>query len=223
MTSIRENIEIFRRTIPQEVTLVAVSKYHTIDEINAAYEVGERDFGESRVQELQEKQPHLPSDIRWHFIGHLQRNKVKFIVPFVSLIHSVDSIRLLRTIDREANKIGKTVRCLLQVHIADEETKYGFVPEELHELLRGDDFQALENVEIVGLMGMATYTDDQEQVRAEFTQLRTLHTLLQKEYFSHQPSFCTLSMGMSQDYTIAIEEGSTMIRIGTALFGERAY
>lgn len=223
MMSVREKIKEFRHTLPTEVELIAVSKFHTVEEIKSVYDTGERHFGESRVQELQNKYTQLPDDIYWHFIGHLQTNKIKYIAPFVSLIHSVDSVKLLEAINREATKINRKLRCLLQVHIASEETKYGFSPEELQELLGTTLLSQLENVEIIGLMGMATNTDNRQQIKEEFAQLRLLYVSLKNEYFASQSSFCELSMGMSQDYAIAIEEGSTMIRVGTAIFGKRTY
>ena len=165
----------------------------------------------------------MPDDIRWHFIGHLQTNKIKFIADFVSLIHGVDSLRVLKAINREAEKVGRVVECLLQVHIADEQTKFGLTVNELKALLEDEEFKSLKNVKIAGLMGMATFTDDREQVRGEFRFLKSLFDKIKQDYFFEEESFCELSMGMSEDYKIAIEEGSTMIRIGTAIFGEREY
>jgi len=188
-----------------------------------AYDAGERIFGESRVQELVQKQPELPADIQWHFIGHLQTNKIKFIVPFVKLIHGVDSWKVLNEINKQAEKAAKKTACLLQVHIADEETKFGFSEEELIDLISGNELQNLHNVQIAGLMGMATFTENENQVRKEFRSLKILFDKIKSEYFSNDEAFCELSMGMSQDYQIAIEEGSTMIRIGTSIFGEREY
>lgn len=221
MSYISNNIERVRATIPEHVTLVNVSKFHPVPSLLQAYEAGERDFGESRVQELLAKHEQLPADIRWHFIGHLQTNKVKQIVPFVSLIHGVDSLRLMEEINKEAVKIGRVVPVLLEVHVAAEETKSGFSPDEMEslapliELNHAAPFlREYPGLNICGIMGMASYTDDETQVRSEFAQLRTIH----RNLFPHGG---ILSMGMSHDYQIAIEEGSNMVRIGTAIFGER--
>ena len=221
--SIQSNIQELRQHIPSDVKLVCVSKFHPAETVMEAYDAGERIFGESRVQELVQKQPELPADIQWHFIGHLQTNKIKFIVPFVKLIHGVDSWKVLNEINKQAEKAAKKTACLLQVHIADEETKFGFSEEELIDLISGDELQNLHNVQIAGLMGMATYTEDENQVRKEFRTLKVLFDKIKSEYFSDDDAFCELSMGMSQDYQLAIEEGSTMIRIGTSIFGEREY
>lgn len=221
--SIQSNIQELRKHIPSDVKLVCVSKFHPAETVMEAYDAGERIFGESRVQELVQKQPELPADIQWHFIGHLQTNKIKFIVPFVKLIHGVDSWKVLNEINKQAEKAAKKTACLLQVHIADEETKFGFSEEELIDLISGNELQNLHNVQIAGLMGMATYTEDENQVRKEFRSLKILFDKIKSEYFSNDEAFCELSMGMSQDYQIAIEEGSTMIRIGTSIFGEREY
>lgn len=221
--SIQSNIQELRQHIPSDVKLVCVSKFHPAETVMEAYDAGERIFGESRVQELVQKQPELPADIQWHFIGHLQTNKIKFIVPFVKLIHGVDSRKVLNEINKQAEKADKITACLLQVHIADEETKFGFSEEELIDLISGNELQNLHNVQIAGLMGMATFTRDENQVRKEFRSLKILFDKIKSEYFSNDEAFCELSMGMSQDYQIAIEEGSTMIRIGTSIFGEREY
>ena len=230
MQSIKQHIASIRATIPDGVTLVCVSKFHPEDAIMEAYACGERDFGESRVQELLPKYEALPKDIRWHFIGHLQTNKVKQIVPFVHMIHSVDSIRLLETINREAEKIQRRVKVLLEVHVAKEETKSGFTPEELSTLnLQHSTFN---NVEICGLMGMATNTDDESEWRRCF---REIHSLASQLSYTSSASDRSskgeirtlntkqLSMGMSDDYLVAIEEGSTMVRIGSTIFGSRNY
>ena len=201
--------------------LVAVSKTKPPEEILRIYEQGQRAFGENRAQELAEKYERLPRDIQWHFIGHLQRNKVKLISPFVHLIHSIDSPRLLRAVDKEARKEGRTIDCLLQFKIAEEDTKYGFDLPTARAMLEDPGFRELQNVRICGVMGMATFTDDEEQVRAEFRRLRSIFSQLRQDYFPEQESFRELSMGMSGDYKIAVEEGSTMVRIGTALFGPR--
>ncbi len=221
--SIQSNIQELRKHIPSDVKLVCVSKFHPAETVMEAYDAGERIFGESRVQELVQKQPELPADIQWHFIGHLQTNKIKFIVPFVKLIHGVDSWKVLNEINKQAEKAAKKTACLLQVHIADEETKFGFSEEELIDLISGNELQNLHNVQIAGLMGMATFTRYENQVRKEFRSLKILFDKIKSEYFSNDEAFCELSMGMSQDYQIAIEEGSTMIRIGTSIFGEREY
>ncbi|MFV0391834.1 MAG: YggS family pyridoxal phosphate-dependent enzyme [Paludibacteraceae bacterium] len=220
---IQSNIQELRKHIPAHVQLVCVSKFHPIESVMEAYNAGERAFGESRVQELIAKQPELPVDIRWHFIGHLQTNKIKSIIPFVSLIHGVDSLKVLTEINKQAEKAERIVSCLLQVHIADEETKFGFSAEELEALFSNSVTSRLKNVQIAGLMGMATYTDDENQIRKEFQFLHTLFTQIKKTHFPTDENFKELSMGMSQDYAIAIDEGSTMVRIGTSIFGEREY
>ena len=221
--SVAQNIQEIRKNIPQNVSLVCVSKFHPENAILEAYNCGERIFGESRVQELLAKQTKLPADIQWHFIGHLQSNKIKLILPTVSLIHGVDSSNLLKEINSRALKAGRVVSCLLQVHIAREETKFGFSIEEIHQMLSGIEFGSIENVQINGLMGMATLTDDKEQIRAEFRTLRQLYDELKREYFQNNENFLELSMGMSDDYQIAIDEGSTMVRIGSSIFGMREY
>ncbi len=202
-------------------TLVAVSKTKPVAQIMELYNTGHRDFGENRVPELTEKYGQLPQDIRWHFIGHLQRNKAKYIAPFVHLIHSVDSPRLLREINKQAARSERSIPCLLQFKIAREETKYGFDLPTARELLGSEDFKSMQNVEIRGVMGMATFTENQDQVRSEFQHLKAIYDQLQKEFFADQPAFREISMGMSNDYKIALEEGSTMLRIGTLLFGPR--
>ncbi len=221
--TIQENLSKIRENIPPHVKLIGVSKFHGVKTVMEAYDAGERHFAESRVQEFVEKHPNLPEDIHWHFIGHLQRNKIKFIIEDVDLIHGVDSIRLLKAINQQAEKVNRVVPVLLQVHIADEKTKFGFLEEDLIDFLSGEEFKQIKNVQISGLMGMATYTDDKEQVRTEFRILKQLFDKVKNEFFNDENSFCELSMGMSDDYQIAIEEGSTMVRIGTAIFGEREY
>lgn len=221
--SIPQNIQSVRKHIPPHVQLVCVSKFNPNESILAAYETGERIFGESKVQELCGKHETLPQDISWHFIGHLQSNKIKYIVPFVSLIHGVDSYKLLAEIDKQAAKAGKTVNCLLQVHIAREETKFGFSAAELLEMLGVGEWRNLKNIRICGLMGMATFTDNREQIRAEFRSLKTLFDQVKTDYFASEPSFTELSMGMSDDYQLAIEEGSTLVRVGSLIFGARQY
>ena len=221
--SVLQYIQDIRKHIPTEIKLVCVSKFHPEATIMEAYNAGERNFGESRVQELISKQPNLPDDIQWHFIGHLQRNKIKNIISFVSLIHGVDSLRVLKEINRQAEMAGRTVSCLLHVHIAEEESKFGFTESELIDLLSSDEIAELKNTSISGLMGMATYTNDTEQVRNEFRTLKKFFDRVKTDFFAENDSFRELSMGMSQDYHIAVEEGSTMIRIGTSIFGEREY
>lgn len=201
--------------------LVAVSKTHTPEEIMALYEQGQRDFGENRVQELASKQEVMPKDIRWHLIGHLQTNKVKYVAPFVHLIHSVDSMKLLMEIDKQAAKAGRVIPCLLQMHIAEEETKFGLDRGELFELLSAPEFPDIRHVDILGLMGMATLTENEEQIRKEFRGLKALLEETKKKFFPEKANFRELSMGMSGDYRIALEEGSTMVRIGSLLFGPR--
>lgn len=219
--SIRDNIDNLRAHVPAHVTLVAVSKFHPVEMIEEAYADGQRVFGESRVQELVVKQEALPKDIEWHFIGSLQRNKVKQIVPFIHLIHSVDSERLLLEIEKQATQCNRTVRCLLQLHIAQEETKSGFTFDECRSLLSSDTLDQCPHIEIVGLMGMATFTSDEAQVRGEFAALHAFFEECKTTHFAQQDSFKEISMGMSDDYPIAIEEGSTMIRVGTLIFGHR--
>lgn len=228
MTDIQQHIASIRTTIPEDVTLVCVSKFHANEAIMQAYDCGERDFGESRVQELLPKYEALPKDIHWHFIGHLQTNKVKQIVPFVHMIHSVDSLRLLETINREAEKIGRRVKVLLEVHVAKEETKSGFTPEELLQLISNLSTNDLYPwVEICGVMGMATNTDDQDEWRRCFREIKSLASHLspiaQRASHSSPSERPIISMGMSDDYLVAIEEGSTMVRIGSTIFGIRAY
>jgi len=221
--SIQTNIQSVRQHIPAHVSLVCVSKFHPNESIIEAYETGERVFGESKVQELCGKHETLAKDIVWHFIGHLQTNKIKYLVPFVSLIHGVDSYKLLMEIDKQAAKAGRRVNCLLQIHIASEETKFGFSADELFEMLSEAKWKQLINIQICGLMGMATYTDNREQIRTEFRTLKTLFDKAKATYFASEPSFCELSMGMSDDYQLAIEEGSTLVRVGSSIFGHRNY
>jgi pyridoxal phosphate enzyme (YggS family) len=221
--SIQDNIRKLKATIPGHVEIIAVSKRKPVADIMQAYEAGQRIFGENRVQELIEKQPHLPGDIKWHMIGHLQTNKVKYIVPFVEMIQSVDSLKLAMAIDREAARRGHIISVLLQVHIADEESKFGFSEDGLKSLFDSPAFAGLKNIRIDGLMGMATYTEDQEKIRSEFRHLREVFSSVKNDYFAGADHFRQISMGMSGDYEIAIEEGSTMIRVGTVVFGPRAY
>ena len=221
--SIAENIDLVKANLPAHVQLIAVSKTKPANLLMEAYAHGQRAFGENKVQELAWKFEELPKDIKWHFIGHMQTNKVKYIVPFVHLIHGIDSFKLLRTIDNEAKKANRIIRCLLQFHIAEEETKFGFSLAEVEEMLKSEEFILLENVKISGVMGMATYTDDETQIHKEFACLKAYFDMLKSEYFADEPEFKEISMGMSGDYLIAAKEGSTMVRIGSTIFGERNY
>lgn len=214
--------ELFQKLNARHVTLVAVSKTHPPERILDLYQLGQRVFGENRAQELVSKAEQLPPDIAWHLIGHLQTNKVRLVAPFVSMIHSVDSLRLLEEIDKQAAKVSRVIDCLLQFHIADEETKFGLDEQEARELLESPSFHAMQHVRICGVMGMASFTDDKEQVRSEFKHLRTIFTNLQSRYFRDASHFREISMGMSSDWEMAVEEGSTMVRIGSLLFGNRA-
>jgi len=223
MSDISENLKKIEKQLPEHVKLIAVSKTKPVEVIQEAYAMGQRDFGENRVQELMEKYEVLPKDIVWHLIGHLQTNKVKYVVPFVSLIHGVESLRLLETINKEAEKHGRVISCLLQFHIAEEESKFGLDEGEAKELLESEAYARMQYVQIVGVMGMATFTEDRYQVRKEFRHLKEIFDWLKRTYFSGDESFRELSMGMSGDYSIAIEEGSTMVRVGSAIFGERVY
>ena len=202
---------------------MAVSKFHPAPAILEAYEAGQRVFGENKALEMRDKHEALPKDIEWHFIGHLQTNKIKYIIPYVSLIHSIDSLNLLKEVNKEAAKKGRRVDCLLQFHIAQEETKFGLSYDEAVQLLTSAEYKQMENIRIVGVMGMATFTDNNNQVSAEFATLRDIFDRLKKEYFSTEESFCELSMGMSDDYPLAIEQGSTLVRVGSAIFGKRNY
>lgn len=212
-----------RATVKQGVELVAVSKFHPAALIKEAYDQGQRIFGESRVQELQAKHEALPADIQWHFIGHLQPNKVKYIAPYISLIHAVDSYKLLAEINKQAAKHDRVTPCLLELHIAQEESKYGFTPEACTALLEDGAWRALKNVQIAGLMCMASNTPDMVQVRSEFHQARVYFDELKQRFFADDPHFCERSWGMSHDYDVAMDEGATLVRVGTAIFGEREY
>lgn len=214
---IAENLKKVRASLPEHVKLVAVSKTKPPEDILQAYEAGQRDFGENKIQEMVEKQVDLPADIRWHMIGHVQRNKVKYMASFVSLIHGVDSEKLLKEIDKRAKQHNRVIPCLLQLHIAKEESKFGFDEDELKQLISGGRLEAFKNVRLEGMMGMATFTDNTEQLRSEFRYLEGIY----QQYREHFPHFNTLSMGMSGDYPIAVEEGSTMVRIGSSIFGDR--
>ena len=219
--NIAENLRKIKETLPENVYLTAVSKFHPESVLLEAYDAGQRIFGENHAQELVPKYEHLPKDIEWHFIGHLQANKVKYIAPFIHTIQSVDSLRLLEEIDRQAKKRNRVIRVLLQIHIAQEKHKFGFLYEEVENLLQKKAFDTLNNIQITGLMGMATFTDDEKQIRIEFRGLNTFFTKVKKIYYAGNPFFKHLSMGMSDDYLIAIEEGSTMVRIGSLIFGQR--
>lgn len=222
--SIAENISKFNQeTAPFNAQLIAVSKTKPNPDLLQAYEAGQRDLGENKVQELTQKHEDLPKDIRWHMIGHLQRNKVKYIAPFVHLIHAVDSKRLLAEIDKQGKKNERVINCLLQVYIAKEESKFGLDEDELNELLNSPELSAMESIKIIGLMGMATNTENQEVVRNEFRYLKNLFEQIKQEYRSDKVEMKELSMGMTGDYQIALEEGSTMIRVGSAIFGNRNY
>lgn len=219
--SIASNLSNIQASLPQHVTLVAVSKTKPVAYLKEAYDAGQRIFGENKIQEMTEKWEQMPKDIQWHMIGHVQTNKVKYMAPYVSLVHGVDSLKLLTEINRQAKRYRKVINCLLQVHIAEEETKFGLNETELHALLASDEFTQMENICIKGLMGMATFTESEEQVKKEFTYLKTIFDQLaaKPETFNFKPE--TLSMGMSGDYNIAIDCGSTMVRIGSSIFGSR--
>jgi pyridoxal phosphate enzyme (YggS family) len=218
--SIRENLLNIKATLPSNVTLAAVSKTKPVSDIMQAYEAGQRVFGENKIQEMTEKWEQMPKDIQWHMIGHIQSNKVKYMAPYVSLIHGVDSLKLLEEINKQAQKNNRVIDCLLQLHIAEEETKFGLNEEELNELLQSDIFKNLRNIKIVGLMGMATFTENQAQIRKEFQHLKTIFDNHQQPT-TYNRQLTTLSMGMSGDYQLAIECGSTMVRIGSSIFGTR--
>ena len=220
--SIADNIKSLKNeTDAIKVSLLAVSKTKPVDDLKEAYDAGQRLFGENTVQEMVEKQEALPKDIEWHMIGHLQSNKVKFIAPFVTMIQSVDSIKLLQEIDKHAAKNKRVIDCLLQIYIADEETKFGLGFDEAIELLRSDEFAALKNIRIRGVMGIATNTDAERQIKEEYYELKTFFDGLKVSFFRKEDSFDTISMGMSSDYKIAIEQGSTMVRLGSTIFGGR--
>lgn len=223
--SIKENILKLKSTLPSDVTLIAVSKTKPNEAVLEAYETGHRDFGENYVQELVDKHQQLPKDIRWHFIGHLQSNKVKYIAPFVHLIHGVDSFSLLKEINKQGLKNNRVINCLLQIYIAQEETKFGLSFEEAETILKSDELKTLKNIAIKGFMAMASNTDNEEEIRKEFQSLKRFDSAqrddIQSSIFNLQSSI--LSFGMSSDYKLAIEEGSTMIRIGSSIFGERNY
>lgn len=221
--SIASTIASIKQSLPEGTRLVAVSKYHPAEMIAEAYEAGQRVFGESHVQELQQKHEILPQDIEWHFIGHLQTNKVKYIAPYVSLIHAVDTMKLLQEIEKQAAKCDRTIKVLLQLHVAQEETKYGLTLDECEALLKEGEWKSLEHIEIAGIMCMASNVDDEEQIAGEFATAHKFFQHAKETYFANQPSFCECSMGMSDDYHIAIHEGSTLVRVGSKIFGQRVY
>ncbi len=222
--SIEANILSLKTELdPLKVKLVAVSKTKPNEDILQAYQAGQRIFGENTVQELVKKQEELPKDIEWHLVGHLQSNKVKYIAPFISLIHAVDSLKLLAEVNKQAQKNNRIINCLLQIHIADEDTKFGLDFDEAIELLRSSEYQQMQHIRIVGLMGIATNTENQKKITEEFYELRTLFKGLKASFFQNSDDFSELSMGMSSDYKLAIEQGSTMVRLGSNIFGERNY
>lgn len=220
---LQENYQKVLAAINPGVRLVAVSKYKTVEEIKMVYDLGQRIFGENKAQEMRAKHEALPEDIEWHFIGHLQSNKIKYIINYVSLIHSIDSLELLAEVDRLAAKAQRVVPCLLQFHIAEEQTKFGLNMEEAKALLASSEYKNMRNVRIDGVMGMATFTSDKAQVHKEFASLRGIFDTLRSEFFSTREHFKEISMGMSDDYGIAMQEGSTLVRIGSSIFGARDY
>ena len=220
---IKENLNIVRATVPSDVTLIAVSKTKPVSDLQEAYDAGQRIFGENKALEMRDKHQALPDDIQWHFIGHLQTNKIKYIAPFVTLIHAIDSLSLLEAVNKEAAKNNRVINCLLQFHIAQEETKFGLDMEEARMMLESESYKNLNNINICGVMGMATFTDDAAQVRDEFKSLKNIFETLKENYFKGNESFKEISMGMSDDYPIAIEEGATMVRVGSKIFGARNY
>ncbi len=221
--NIREKIVEIKKQIPEGVTLVAVSKTKPIEDIMQAYDEGQRVFGENKAQEMKEKQALLPKDIQWHMLGHLQENKVKYIVPFVSLIHSVDSLKILHAINKRAIICERVVDCLLEIDISHEETKFGLSKDELYNLLSSPEYEQMKNIRVCGLMGIGSITDDNSKTREEFRGLRALYSEIKDKFFAGKDYFRHVSMGMSGDYEKAIEEGSTIVRIGSKIFGERDY
>ena len=221
--SIADNLKQVLAELPQGVRLVAVSKFHPNEAIEEAYQAGQRIFGESKVQEMTAKYESLPKDIEWHFIGHLQSNKIKYMIPYVAMIHGIDTYKLLAEVNKQAGKAGRTVNCLVQIHVAQEETKFGFSPEECREMLDAGEWKALAHVRICGLMGMASNTDNIEQINGEFRLLSSLFKEIKENWFADSDVFRELSMGMSHDYHEAIASGSTLVRVGSKIFGEREY
>ncbi|MBQ7663327.1 MAG: YggS family pyridoxal phosphate-dependent enzyme [Prevotella sp.] len=223
MFPVKENLHKVLSSLPEGVRLVAISKYHPAEFITAAYEEGQRVFGESHEQELRQKHEELPKDIEWHFIGHLQTNKVKYIVPYITMIEAVDSIKLLREIQKQAAKADRTVKVLLELHIAEEATKYGLTLDDCRQLLAEGEWREMKNVQICGLMMMASNTDDEQQIASEFQQAASFFDEVKAEFFADDDNFCERSWGMSDDYQIAVRNRSTMVRIGTMIFGPRVY
>ena len=221
--SIADNLKQVLAELPSGVRLVAVSKFHPNEAIEEAYHAGQRIFGESKVQEMTAKYESIPKDIEWHFIGHLQTNKIKYMIPYVSMIHGIDTYKLLAEVNKQAGKAGRIVNCLLQIHVAQEETKFGFSPEECREMLEGGEWKQLTHVRICGMMGMASNTEDTEQIKSEFRLLNSLFQEFKATWFADSEAFTELSMGMSHDYHEAIASGSTLIRVGSKIFGERNY
>ena len=219
---VKDNLLAVKQTLKNNVKLVAVSKYQPMELLVEAYEAGQRVFGESHALEVRDKEEILPKDIEWHFIGHLQTNKVKYIAPFISCIESVDSLKLMQEINKQALKNDRVIDCLLQFHVAQEETKSGFSLEECEQVLSSEEFASLKNIRIVGVMGMATYTEDEKQIRKEFKSLVSIFAYLKMAYFSTNVDFKEISMGMTDDYQIAMSEGSTIVRVGSGIFGERS-
>lgn len=219
---VKDNLLAVKQTLKENVKLVAVSKYQPIELLEEAYEAGQRVFGESHALEVRDKAETMPKDIEWHFIGHLQTNKVKYIAPFISCIESVDSLKLMQEINKQALKNDRVIDCLLQFHVAQEETKSGFTLEECEQVLSSDEFASLKNIRIIGVMGMATYTEDEKQIRKEFKTLVANFAYLKMAYFSANEEFKEISMGMTDDYKIAMSEGSTIVRVGSGIFGERS-
>lgn len=220
---ISDNLLSIRESLSDGTRLIAVSKYHPVEAIKEAYEAGQRLFGENHVQEMAAKYLLLPTDIEWHFIGHLQSNKIKYMISFVTMIHGVDSFKLLKEIDKQAAKVGRTVDCLLQLHVALEETKFGFSFNECRDMLQQNEWSLLKHVRICGVMGMATHTDNDEEVKNEFTSIHHFFVEIKNDYFAENDYFKEISMGMSDDYSIAMECGSTLVRVGTKIFGPRQY
>ena len=223
MSKIQQEIHRIQAELPESTRLVAVSKYHPVEALQEAYDGGQRIFGESKAQEMTLKHEALPKDIEWHFIGHLQTNKIKYIAPYVTLIHGVDSYKLLAEIDKQARKAGRTIPCLLQIHIAQEETKFGFSMDECRDMLAQGEWKKLSNIQIAGVMGMATNTNDETQIENEFASLSNFFHETKEKWFKDTPYYKEISMGMSDDYPIAIRHGSTLIRIGSRIFGARVY
>lgn len=223
MINVKENIRKLQDSLPKGVGLVAVSKFHPVELLREAYDAGQRVFGESRAQELLQKVGQMPDDVKWHFIGHLQTNKVRAIVPYVAMIHSIDSEKLLQVVDSEAERAGRVVDVLLQLHVAQEETKYGMTADECVAMVESGVLAELTHVRVCGVMGMATNTDDENEIRAEFRKIKQVFDLLHEGCLHDSDCFREISMGMSDDYQIAVEEGSTLVRVGHSIFGERQY